>query len=125
MDVEKIGIIFKDIFSGRKVEIDCVYIYGSLLNENITPDPLYEAKISGKLEKLFQEEFNYFKPIHVQILNQKSLRFLYSILKDAKIVCCNNEEAKIKFEVRVLKEFLDFKAHYDYYDVMRKLRYAS
>ncbi len=66
MSVEEIKMIFKEIFLD-KPEIMVVYLYGSILkNENFEDidiglvldnefidEPLYEAKLAGKLEKIF------------------------------------------------------------------------
>jgi len=138
MDFKDLKKIFGVIFS-EKSEIIAVYLFGSILlredysdvdigiliEEDFKLNPLYEVKIACELEKILKEEVNIYIPIDICILNNKSLRFLFSILKNSKILYCNNELKRVQFEAKVMKEYLDFKPHDILYNKMRRLRYAS
>lgn len=138
MQFEDIKNAFTEIFSS-KGEIIAAYIYGSFLRKNIfedidigilinddfKPDVLYEVDLAGKLEKKLKNDLIVFKPIDLRILNDMSLRFLFSLLKKSKILFSRDDFTRIKFESKVVKEYLDIKPHQDLYDKMRELKYAS
>lgn len=138
MQFEDIKNAFTEIFSS-KGEIIAAYIYGSFLRKNIfedidigilinddfKPDVLYEVDLAGKLEKKLKNDLIVFKPIDLRILNDMSLRFLFSLLKKSKILFSRDDFTRIEFESKVVKEYLDIKPHQDLYDKMRELKYAS
>ncbi len=138
MTFEEIENIFLKIFL-QNVEIIAAYLYGSflfsefymdidiglLIRNNFKPNVIYEAQLAGKLEQIFKDTYNSFKPVDVRILNGKPLRFLFSMLKNSKIIYSKNDLERVKFETKVIKEYLDFKPHHEMYDNMRRLRYAD
>ncbi len=138
MNVEKIKKVLTEILLENK-EIIASYLYGSvlysdlyedidvglLISDSFKPKLMYEAKIAGKLEKKLRDTFGEIKPVDVRILNDKPLRFLFSMLKNSKIICSSDETKRIKFEAEVMKEYLDIKPHFEIYDKMRELRYAN
>lgn len=138
MNFEEIESTFRKIFS-EKDEIISAYLYGSflrsefykdidiglLISDGFKPEVLYEAKIARKLEKELKKNFNIFKPVDIRVLNGKPLRFLFSVLKNSKIIYSSNDLKRVQFEARIIKEYLDFKPYYEIYDNMRRLRYAN
>jgi hypothetical protein len=138
MNFEEIECTIRKIFT-EKDEIISAYLYGSflhsefykdidiglLISDGFKPEALYEAKIARKLEKELKNIFNIFKPVDIRVLNGKPLRFLFSVLKNSKIVYSSNDLKRVQFEARIIKEYLDFKPHYEIYDNMRRLRYAN
>ena len=138
MNIEEIKKALAEILSGKK-EIIASYLYGSviysdfyedidvglLIADNFKPKLMYEAKMAGKLEKKLRNTFGEFKPLDVRILNDKPLRFLFSILKNSKIIFSSNEFKRIQFEAKIMKEYLDIKPHFEIYDKMREMRYAN
>lgn len=98
---------------------------GLLIRNNFMPNVMYEAQLAGKLEQIFKDTYNSFKPVDVRILNGKPLRFLFSMLKNSKIIYSKNNLERVKFETKIVKEYLDFKPHHEMYDNMRRLRYAD
>ncbi len=138
MNFEKLKVAFHQIFS-EKNEIIASYLYGSflssefyedidiglLIRNDFKPGVLYEAKLSGQLEKLLKKTFNTFKPVDVRILNGKPLRFLFSVLKNSKLIYSKDDHKRVQFEAKIMKEYLDIKPHFEYYDKMRRLRYAN
>lgn len=138
MKIEEIENIFRKIFL-QDEEIIAAYLYGSFLySENyedidigllvrnkFKPNVMYEAHLAGKLEKIFKDTYNVFKPIDVRILNRKPLRFLFSMLKNSNIIYSKNDRERVKFETKVIKEYLDFKPHHEMYDNMRRIKYAD
>jgi len=83
------------------------------------------AFIPINLEKILKKNFEISIPIDLRILNNSSLRFTQSILKNAKILFSKDEMKRIVFETSILNLYLDMKPHYDYYDKMRRIRYAN
>ncbi|MHA1257114.1 MAG: nucleotidyltransferase domain-containing protein [Promethearchaeota archaeon] len=138
MKIEEIENIFKEIFLQNE-EIIAVYLYGSflysdnyedvdiglLIRNNFKPNIMYEAELAGKLEQIFKDTNKGFKPFDVRILNGKPLRFLFSLLKNSKIIYSKKDLERVKFETKIMKEYLDFKPHHEMYDNMRRLRYAD
>ncbi len=138
MDYVKLSRGVKKIFSKNK-EIIVAYLYGSsltfresndidiglLVENNFQPGTLYEAKLGGDLEKILRKIFGISTPVDLRILNNCSLRFTQSILKNAKILFSKDEMRRIEFESSILNHYLDMKPHYDYYDKMRRIRYAN
>lgn len=138
MKIEEIENIFRKIFLQNE-EIIAAYIYGSflysenyedvdiglLIRNNFKPNVMYEAQLAGKLEQIFKDTYNTFKTVDVRILNGKPLRFLFSMLKNSKIIYSKNDLERVKFETKIIKEYLDFKPHHEMYDHMRRLRYAD
>ena len=138
MNVEEIKKALADILSEKK-EIIVSYLYGSvlysefyedidiglLITHNFKPKLMYEAKMTRKLEKKLRDTFGNFKPVDVRILNNKPLRFLFSILKKSKIIYSSNDFERVQFEAKIMKEYLDIKPHFEIYDKMREMRYAN
>ena len=138
MKIEEIENIFRKIFLQNE-EILAAYLYGSflfndnyedidiglLIQDNFKSNVMYEANLAGRLEQIFKDTYNVFKPIDVRILNGKSLRFLFSMLKNSKIIYSKNDLERVKFETKIMKEYLDFKPHHEMYDNLRRLRYAD
>ena len=98
---------------------------GLLVDNNFQPGTLYEAKLAGDLEKILKLNLGISTPVDLRILNNSSLRFTQSILKNAKILFSKDEMRRIEFETSILNHYLDMKPHYDYYDKMRRIRYAN
>ncbi len=138
MKLEKIKNAFKEILSKEK-KIIATYLYGSasysesykdidiglLILEGSKPNYMYEVKLAGKLEKIFKDSIGIYKSIDVRILNGKPLRFLYSVLKNSKLVYSVDDFKRVQFESRIMKEYLDFKPHSELYETMRRYRYAN
>jgi len=138
MNCEEIKKVLEEILS-EKEEIVASYLYGSVIYSNFyedidvgllitdlfKPKLMYEIKISGELEKKLKDTFGTIKPVDVRILNDRPLRFLFSILKNSKIICSRDDFKRVQFEARIMKEYLDIKPHFAIYDNMRELRYAN
>jgi predicted nucleotidyltransferase len=138
MNIDKIKKSSTYILSKNK-EIIAAYLYGSILSrdfykdidigllirDSFKPKLFYEVKIAGKLEKRLKNILGEFKPVDIRILNGKPLRFLFSMLKNSKIIYVKDETRRIQFEAKIMKEYLDIKSHFEIYDNMRELRYAN
>jgi len=138
MIIEEIKKALTEILAERE-EIIVSYLYGSvlysdfyedidiglLISDSFKPELMYEAKIAGKLEKKLRDTFEGIKPVDVRILNDKPLRFLFSMLKNSKIIYSSDETKRVQFEAKIMKEYLDNKPHFEIYDNMRELRYAN
>jgi len=130
MKIQEIEEAAREIFSSRK-EIIAAYLYGSflkteffedvdiglLVEDDFKPSALYEARIAGELEQRLKLNFD------VRILNGRPVRFLFSVLKNSKLVYSRDERKRIEFESRVMREYIDMKPHHELYEKMRRLRY--
>ena len=138
MNLEKIKSTVKQKLSKKK-EIIAAYLYGSILisefyedidigiliSDNFKPKTLYEASLAGELERAFKKTLNLSIPIDIRILNDKPLRFLFSVIKNSEIIFSNNDKKVVQFDAKIMKEYLDIKPHFEDYDNMRRLRYAN
>ncbi len=114
-------------------EISVAYVFGSflkskiyndvdiglLLQENFQTDALYEARLAGQFEKELEGSFD------IRILNNRSLRFLFHILQDAKLAFVRDEAHRIRFEQRVLTQYMDLKPYHDLFDEHRRAQYVN
>ena len=130
MKIQEIEEAAREIFSSRK-EIIAAYLYGSflkteffedvdiglLVEDDFKPSALYEARIAGELEQRLKLNFD------VRILNGRPVRFLFSVLKNSKLIYSRDERKRIEFESRVMREYIDMKPHHELYEKMRRLRY--
>lgn len=91
---------------------------GLVLRKEFEPDPLYPARIANELEK----KLNSKREIDVRILNGQSVRFVYQVIKEGKVVFCRDEEERVEFETTITKSYLDFKPLYEEYDRIRRRR---
>jgi len=138
MNIEELNKVLTEVLAERE-EIIVSYLYGSvlysdfyedidiglLISDSFKPKLMYEAKIAGKLEKKLRNTFGEIKPLDIRILNDKPLRFLFSMLKNSKIIYSSDESERVQFEAKIMKEYLDIKPHFEIYDNMRELRYAN
>lgn len=138
MKSEELLPILKESLSERD-ELVAGYIFGSflhcevyegidigiLLTESFKPHHLYEIKIQKEIEEKIKKKFNEYVQIHITILNHQDLRFLYSILGNSQLIFCRDNIKRAKFESKIITRYLDLKPLYEYYDKMRKLRYAN
>lgn len=130
LKLEEIEKAAREIFSGKK-EIVAAYLYGSflkteffedvdiglLVEDDFKPSALYEARIAGEFERRLKLNFD------VRILNEMPVRFLFSVLKNSKLIYSRDERKRIEFESRVMREYIDMKPHHELYEKMRRLRY--
>jgi len=138
MNSEEIKKVIEEILLDKE-EIVASYLYGSVIYSNFykdidvgllvtdlfKPKLMYEAIIAGELEKKLKDILKISKPVDVRILNDRPLRFLFSILKNSKIICSRDNFKRVQFEARIMKEYLDIKPYFEIYNNMRELRYAN
>lgn len=101
-------------YAGRDSDIDV----GLLLREDFEADALYPARVAREIE----ESCRVGRDVDVRILNGRSFRFLYQVLRDGEIVLSRDEEERVKFEMYVTSRYLDFKPFYEQYDEKRRER---
>lgn len=138
MNLEKIKSTVEEKLSNKK-EIIAAYLYGSILisefykdidiglliSDNFKPKALYEASLAGELEKAFKTTLNLSTAIDIRILNDKPLRFLFSVIKNSEIIFSSDEQKTVHFSAKIMKEYIDLKPHFEIFDNMRKLHYAN
>lgn len=132
MKLEELKRAGEEIFSERE-EVITAYLYGSFLNtesyedidigllvkNEFNPDALYEARIAGEFQRKLKEDFD------VRILNNRPVRFLFSLLKNCQILYCMDDFRRADFESKVMVKYLDIKPHHEYYEKMRRQKYVS
>ena len=121
-------------------EIRFAYIYGSFLGDgafndidigimldaHYMPDLLYQEGLALEIEKRLRHSCNVTKPVDVRVLNtSKNVRFLHSMLANAKILLSRDDFERSRFECRVLGTYLDMKSFHERHDKLRMARYES
>ena len=128
---EKIKEAVRENLSGKD-EVIAAYLYGSflstelfgdidiglLLDAHFKPPALYEARIAGELEKRTGT-----KNFDVRLLSNKPPRFLFSVLKNSRLVHSRHNEKRIEFGKKAIREYLDMKPYHDRYNAVRRGRY--
>jgi len=124
--------IIKDVLS-RDRNIIAAYIYGSAVRGNYTEssdidigvlvkkeikDPLYEAKLSIKIEKKLNKE------VEVRVLNNKPLIFLHQVFGHGKLLFSKNEKIRLNFETATINKYFDFLPFIQEYNNKRFERYG-
>ncbi|MFB0561222.1 MAG: nucleotidyltransferase domain-containing protein [Candidatus Lokiarchaeia archaeon] len=123
----------KEVLEAHK-EVILAYIYGStvkgyavegsdidlglVLRRQFEPDAFYPVRIAREIEKRLGMK----QELDVRILNDQSLRFVYQVLKEGKVVFCRDDEERVAFETIIAKRYLDFKPLYEEYDRIRRER---
>ena len=125
--------VVKEVLASRE-EVLVAYLYGSIvkgyavegsdidlglvLRRQFEPDAFYPARIAREIEKRLGMK----QELDVRILNDQSLRFVYQVLKEGKVVFCRDDEERVAFETIITKRYLDFKPLYEEYDRIRRER---
>jgi len=91
---------------------------GLLLRKNFKAEALYPARIAGEIE----EKCRLSRKVDVRILNGRSHRFLYQVIKGGRVILFTDEKEKVKFETSVTDRYIDFKPFYKQYDEKRRER---
>ncbi len=117
-NLEEIIKLFKDNFKSllQEYDIKLIYIFGSyakgnnnansdldiavLLNNDY--DPMDKLSLIGDLTSMFKRD-----DIDLVILNSANSVLKHQVIKYGKLIFMENEDIKVNFEVRVLKEYMD------------------
>ncbi len=117
-DLEAINKLFKDNLKSllQEYDIKLIYIFGSyakgnnnansdldiavLLNNDY--DPMDKLSLIGDLTSIFKRD-----DIDLVILNSANSVLKHQVIKYGKLIFMENEDIKVNFEVRVLKEYMD------------------
>jgi len=92
---------------------------GLLVEKDFKLPSLYEARIAGELERKLGKRINF----DVRILNERPVRFLFTVLKSSELICSRDGRKRIEFESVVMRKHLDLKPHHELYERMRRRRY--
>lgn len=117
-NLDEIIKLFKDNFKSllQEYDIKLIYIFGSyakgnnnansdldiavLLNNDY--DPMDKLSLIGDLTSMFKRD-----DIDLVILNSANSVLKHQVIKYGKLIFMENEDIKVNFEVRVLKEYMD------------------
>lgn len=117
-NLEEITKLFKDNFKNllQEYDIKLIYIFGSYAkgNNNANSDldigvllnndynPMDKLSLIGDLTSIFKRD-----DIDLVILNSANSVLKHQVIKYGKLIFMENEDVKVNFEVRVLKEYMD------------------
>lgn len=117
-NLDEINKLFKDNLKSllQEYDIKLIYIFGSyakgnnnansdldiavLLNNDY--DPMDKLSLIGDLTSIFKRN-----DIDLVILNSANSVLKHQVIKYGKLIFMENEDIKVNFEVRVLKEYMD------------------
>lgn len=111
------------------------YLYGSMAREDgmeesdidiavfledplLAEDPLFETKLSLRLEKLVG------RSVDVRVINFASLIFVHQVLKHGKLLFSKDEKIRIEFETTNIDKYFDFLPSMEEYNKKRLERYG-
>lgn len=120
--LQKIG----EVLSGFE-EIDVGYVFGSFLKgefEDIdvallvskSLSPYKSMKFAMKVGREIERTLNYSFEIDVKILNSSPTYFQYEVIKNGKVIFCEDEAKRIRYEAEALSNYLDYKDTLDWID---------
>ncbi len=70
-----------------------------------------ELYLSGEITSLLGTE-----EVSVVLLNKAPLVISYGVLKESKVLFCANDNLRLDFEEKIIKQYLDFRYHLNIYD---------
>lgn len=112
--LERIGQVLS------RFEVDLGYVLGSFMHSDdfedvdvavLTPEDLspYENfRFSMLLARKLEHEIEPRLEFDVKVLNMSPVNFQYEVIRTGKVVFCKNDVRCIRYEERVLAEYLDY-----------------
>lgn len=120
----------------RLKAVDCAWVFGSaargeagplsdldvalLLREDLDPDTRAGTRmfVAGQLQRIGG------RLVDVTVLNDAPPALQHRVLRDGRLVYCRDEARRVRFEVRAIREFLDFQPVLERYDrvLLRRAR---
>ena len=123
LDIQKI----KDYFNKRK-EVAAVYLYGSQARGDAKKSSDIDLAVLvtdkrkyhgfGIPQVVFAQDLSKLldKKVEVQDLDACSAEFAHRVLSEGKLLVSNNEKERIKFQMKITREYFDLKPLLDEYD---------
>jgi predicted nucleotidyltransferase len=108
--------------------VDCAWIFGSTARQEAGPlsdldvallfeegmDPAGRAQaavtLMGKLQRIGGPR------VDVVVLNDAPPAFQHRVLRDGRLIFCRDPARRVRFEVRAIREYLDFQPVLERYD---------
>ena len=91
---------------------------GLLLRKDFKAGALYPVRIAREIK----EKCRLSQDVDVRILNGRSHRFLYQVMKSGRVILFTDEKKRVEFETSVTDRYIDFKPFYKQYDEKRRER---
>lgn len=124
--IKKIGDYF-----AKQPYIVAVYLYGSYARNEESKESdidlasLFEDKVRDRLKLRLHYENQLGKLLgatfEIQELNICRVDFAYRVLQEGILVRCNNENARIAFENKILQNYFDLQPFFaEYYSVLQQ-----
>lgn len=116
----------KEYFSG-KPEVVAAYLYGSQAKREAKKESdidlgvvlaeSYKAKAFYHPQIVFSQALTPIlgKRVEVQDLRAARIDFSHRVLSEGKLLYVSNEEKRIKFETKILRDYFDLKPSFDEY----------
>jgi len=127
---EKIESKIIDILSQEDI-VQFAYVYGSFLKDRFHDIDIAVYLKDGVSEKE-RIEFEMRKGVELskdlgfevdlRVLNGRKIIFLHQVLKNGKLLVCNDEKKRVEFESEVYSKYLDIKYYLDQYNELRRRR---
>lgn len=129
MTHEDIGVqIDQNLF--REFGIRLAYLFGSaargdagqrdtdiaLLLDSREPDVIEENEIAERFRKRLIAEKSFDAAIHIATLNSANPLLRFEAIKEGKVLYARSEAERVDFELKVLREYGDYKAKSRFYE---------
>ena len=86
------------------------------------PNPVMEMDITEKLEKHLAKSQKDGPHPHISSLNSANALFRFEAIKEGRVLYAASEEERIDFEMRVIREYGDYKAKSRFYETALRER---
>lgn len=109
-------------------EVQTAYVLGSFLKRRDFNDvdvavllahrlpPARSLRLAGRLAWALEEDTNLRREFDVKFLNECPLNFQHRAIKNGVVVFCRDQKARVRFEARVLSEYLDYQPTSEWLD---------
>lgn len=122
--------VIKDYFS-KKAGVELVYLYGSQAKKTAREDSdidlamyVTEDKNDLHLQLAAMSDLSTLlqKEVEIQVLNDCSITFVYRVISEGKTLFEKDENARVVFEEKVMRDYFDLKPFLDeYYTQLTRL----
>ncbi len=113
---------------GKFKEVQAAYVLGSFLERRDYEDvdvavllarrlpPAGSLRLAGKLAWALEEDTRLRHEFDVKFLDECPLNFQHKVIRDGLVVFCRDNEMRVRFEARVLSEYMDFQPTSEWLD---------
>ena len=107
----ELGYIFGSFHEGREFgDIDVAVLLSTSL-------PAYESeRLAMRLALGIEKALDYEFELDVKVLNHSPVYFQHEVVKRGRLIFCRDETKRVRYEARLLSEYMDYREVLDWFD---------